>query len=70
MLDVAGYADPTELVRQARLERGLTQQDLADRLGCTQAAIAQMEHSNNLGTMTLRRVMKELGYGLVFTAVP
>jgi len=69
-MDLTGCADAAELLRQARRERGLTQQDLADRLGCTQAAVAQMEHADNIGTQTLRKVMQELGFGLLFVAVP
>ena len=69
-MDLTGYGNPAELVRAARQERGLTQQDLADRMGCSQAAIAQMEHAANMGTETLAKVLKELGYSPLFVAVP
>jgi ribosome-binding protein aMBF1 (putative translation factor) len=55
-----------ERVRQAREGRGLTQAELAARIGSTQPALARLEAGGvtpNLGT--LRRIAEALGLELV-----
>jgi transcriptional regulator with XRE-family HTH domain len=50
------------LVRRARTEAGLTQQQLASRLGVTQAALARLERSGANPTIaTLDRVLRATG---------
>ena len=46
----------------ARLNAGLTQRQLAERLGTTQSAIARLENGNSTPTVeTLRRLAEALG---------
>ena len=50
------------LLRQARERAGLTQRELARRLGCTQPAISQAEAGHaNLSVVTLQRFADALG---------
>ena len=54
-----------ELLRSARLEAGLTQVQLAARLGTTQSAIARWESGQvSPRVSTLQRVLDGLGYEL------
>lgn len=48
-------------LREARLEAGLTQKELAHRLGISQAAISKMERQNNATLDTLKRLREALG---------
>jgi transcriptional regulator with XRE-family HTH domain len=53
------------LIRQARLRRGLSQTELAERLGRDRAQIARWEHGvNNPSFETLREVLKTCGFDL------
>jgi transcriptional regulator with XRE-family HTH domain len=53
------------LLRQAREEAGITQRELAERLGCTQPAISQAEAGGaSLSVSTLQRILDALGYEL------
>lgn len=55
-------AGPSELVRTARRNAGLTQQQLARRMGTTQTAIARLErHDANPRLSTLRRAIEASG---------
>ncbi len=58
----------TELTR-AREEQGLTQQDVADRLGVSQANISRIEHEEDLYLSTLRDYVEALGGELQLKAV-
>jgi len=50
------------LLRRARTEAGLTQQQLASRLGLTQAALARLERPGaNPTVATLERVLRATG---------
>jgi transcriptional regulator with XRE-family HTH domain len=50
------------LIRRARAEAGLTQQQLARRLGVTQAALARLERAGaNPTVATLDRVLRATG---------
>jgi ribosome-binding protein aMBF1 (putative translation factor) len=52
----------------ARLAAGLTQRELAERLGTTQSAIARLESGSRLPNVdTLYRLAKELGIEFVIT---
>jgi transcriptional regulator with XRE-family HTH domain len=44
-----------ELLRRARERAGLTQHELADRLGCSQQAIAQAERRQSNPTISFMR---------------
>lgn len=49
-------------LREIRLERGLTQKELAERLGVTPSAVASYEiESRNLRFPTMRRLAAALG---------
>jgi transcriptional regulator with XRE-family HTH domain len=53
------------LIRQARLRRGLSQSELAERLGRDRAQIARWEHGTNVPSYeTLRDVLNRLGFDL------
>jgi len=53
------------LLRQAREQAGITQQELAERLGCSQPAISQAEAGGaSLSVATLQRFLDALGYDL------
>lgn len=58
-------------LRQARAEAGLTQAELASRLGITQQAVAKLEDPDrNVELATVARVVEELGYELNVGVVP
>lgn len=59
------------LVREARLSAGLTQAQLAQRLGTTQPAIARLERAgSNPRVGTLDRVLRAAGHRLELNARP
>lgn len=59
------------VLRKARLEAGLTQHQLARRLGVTQAALAQLESPRaNPTVATLERVLAGTGHRLELRATP
>ena len=59
------------LIRAARAQAGLTQAELAARLGVTQAAVARLERpQSNPRLSTLARVIAATGQQLELTAVP
>ena len=51
----------TVLISRLRERRGLTQQDLASKLGVKQATISGMERRTDIQLSTLRRVIQALG---------
>jgi transcriptional regulator with XRE-family HTH domain len=68
----AAYADEAriaafrELVHRLRVEAGLTQAELAERMGTTQSAIARMEGGGTRPTLdTLEKVAAAVGADLV-----
>ncbi len=59
------------LLSRLRERRGLTQRELADRLGVRQATISGLEHRGDVQLSTLRRVLNALGGVLeVFGSFP
>jgi transcriptional regulator with XRE-family HTH domain len=59
------------LVREARRRAGLTQQELAERLGTTQAAVARLERPGANPTIsTLQRAVNAAGQHLDARLVP
>lgn len=62
---------PSALIREARLAAGLTQAQLADRLGATQSAIAQLERPTANPTIDrLDATLRAAGRRLELAAVP
>jgi transcriptional regulator with XRE-family HTH domain len=59
-----------EYLRQRRTEVGVSQRELAERLGSTQPAIARLEAGGvAVGTVTLGRIAEALGYDLELVMV-
>ena len=54
---------------EARENQGLTQRELADRLGVSQANVSRIEHEEDLYLSTLRSYVKALGGELQLKAV-
>ncbi len=64
--DEARIAAFRELVHRLRAEAGLTQAELADRMGTTQSAIARMEGGGSRPSLdTLERLARAVGADLV-----
>jgi transcriptional regulator with XRE-family HTH domain len=62
---------PSTLIRQTRLDAGLTQAAVAARIGATQAAVARLERPGANPTIeTLDRVMKAMGHRLELSVRP
>ena len=58
-------------LKELRLARGVTQRELANRLGSQQPAIARLERGNvKPDVLTLERIANALGYRFEMTAVP
>ena len=56
---------------KARLEQGLTQKDLAERIGMDQADISKLENGNaNPSLRTLRRLAQGMGMQMKIEFVP
>jgi transcriptional regulator with XRE-family HTH domain len=57
------------LIREARLAEGLTQAQLARRLGITQPSVARLESAGDeVSVATLRRALNAMGRALVLQA--
>ena len=57
-----------EAIVMARINAGLSQRQLAERMGTTQSAIARLESATHLpGLDTLRRLAEALGVDFVIT---
>jgi transcriptional regulator with XRE-family HTH domain len=64
-------SESSSLLRNARREAGLTQAELARRLGISQAAIAKMERPGSNATITtLEDALRETGQRLVLASEP
>ncbi|HYW24344.1 MAG TPA: helix-turn-helix transcriptional regulator [Terriglobales bacterium] len=62
------YADLAKLVVRLRAREGLSQDELARRMGTTKAAISRLESGRHRPTMeTLRRLAEALGGRLLVT---
>lgn len=58
------------LIREARLRAGLTQTELAERLGTTQSSIARWEGGGSQPSVeTLQRIVRACGLELAFSLV-
>lgn len=63
--------DAGDLIRQTRMDRGLSQTELAIRAGTTQTAISRLERGHRSPTVqTLRRLLLVMGEELVLTTEP
>jgi transcriptional regulator with XRE-family HTH domain len=61
---------PAMLIRQARLDAGLTQLQLAERLGSSQPEVARLERAGaNPTVRTLERVLRATGHRLQARAI-
>jgi transcriptional regulator with XRE-family HTH domain len=61
--------DPATLIREARRDAGLTQGELARRLGTTQSAVARLERpGSNPRVDTLDRALRAMGRRLEVAA--
>jgi transcriptional regulator with XRE-family HTH domain len=59
------------IIREARLAEGLTQAQLATRLGVTQPAVARLEHTGDgVSVATLQRALNAMGRTLELRSVP
>lgn len=60
-----------QLIHQIRQERGLTQAELARRLGTSQSAVNRIEHGKqNLSIDTLQRISNTLNYPIITLSEP
>lgn len=58
-------AAPGHLLREARGWKRLSQREVADRLGVTQAAVSMMESAGDeIQVATMRRYLQALGFDL------
>jgi transcriptional regulator with XRE-family HTH domain len=63
--------DPGLLLRESRASAGLTQAEVARRVGTTQAAVARVERGRVSPTVrTLQRLLAATGYELALAAAP
>lgn len=51
-------------IRAARLERGWTQQEIADAAGVSRPTVARLEAGEDVSTATLEKIAGALGMGL------
>jgi transcriptional regulator with XRE-family HTH domain len=59
-----------DIIRRARQDAGLTQRELAARLGISQAAVAQLERATSNPTIaTVERALRALNHRLELRAV-
>jgi transcriptional regulator with XRE-family HTH domain len=62
---------PATLIRDSRKSAGLTQQQLADRLGVDQSVVARLERGKSSPTVgTMERVLRAAGFELELAARP
>jgi len=54
-----------ERIKQLRQERGLTQLDLAERLGVAQPVVCRFERGHDMRLSTLQRIAEALGVSMV-----
>ena len=61
MSDLAVLAEIGARVRRRRLDRNLTQQEVADQAGLTRVTVVALERGSPVGMMTLIRILRVLG---------
>jgi HTH-type transcriptional regulator/antitoxin HipB len=57
-------SDLGAVVRRIRTERGLTQADLAERLGVTRMTVSRLEHGDAVSIETTLRALSECGHAV------
>ncbi|MBM7507686.1 HTH-type transcriptional regulator/antitoxin HipB [Nocardioides salarius] len=57
--------DLGEALRRARTDQGLTQIELAERLGVTRMTLSRLENGESVSAETAMRALSECGYALV-----
>lgn len=57
-------AELGEQIRRARLEKGLQQDELADRLGVTRMTVSRLERGQSVSVDTALRALSECGYAI------
>ncbi|MCV7042838.1 transcriptional regulator [Mycolicibacterium moriokaense] len=53
-----------EQIRRARLQKGLQQEELADRLGVTRMTVSRLERGQSVSVDTALRALSECGYAV------
>ena len=53
-----------ERIRRARQEKGLQQDELADRLGVTRMTVSRLERGQSVSVETALRALSECGYAV------
>jgi transcriptional regulator with XRE-family HTH domain len=53
-----------ERIRRARQEKGLQQDELADRLGVTRMTVSRLERGQSVSVDTALRALSECGYAV------
>lgn len=61
--------EPLRTLRELRRESGLSQQDMAEELGVSQASVSKIEHQDDPQVSTLMRYLDALGANLELRAV-
>jgi transcriptional regulator with XRE-family HTH domain len=61
---VYNTAELGEQIRRARLEKGLQQDELADRLGVTRMTISRLERGQSVSVDTALRALSDCGYAI------
>lgn len=57
-------AELGEQIRHARLDKGLQQDELADRLGVTRMTVSRLERGQSVSVDTALRALSECGYAI------
>jgi transcriptional regulator with XRE-family HTH domain len=57
-------AELGEQIRRARLEKGIQQDELADRLGVTRMTVSRLERGQSVSVDTALRALSECGYAI------
>jgi HTH-type transcriptional regulator / antitoxin HipB len=58
-------AELGEQIRRVRQEKGLQQDELADRLGVTRMTISRLERGQSVSVDTALRALSECGYAVI-----
>ena len=57
-------AELGEQIRRVRVQRGLQQDELADRLGVTRMTVSRLERGQSVSVDTALRALSECGYAI------
>ncbi len=59
------YEDIGEFLREARRERGITQVEMANILGCSSVTLSALETGKNVSAVKVDRYLQQLGFRMV-----